>query len=170
MFIGREWELKLSSAVNDLLLKGSFCFSLVIQWQVSWCTQFIVFNLHSLVAHQAADGESEMKTPCISSTDFTFPYKSDIRVSVSWTAQSRLNACSLQRQFRNMEALRGPACQHEQPRSLLFSQHEACTVFPAYSKVVFYHINWETECLRMQPPTVEQIRHVLRRCFPHLSS
>lgn len=42
----------------------------------------------------------------------------------------------------NMQALRGLTCQPLQPLLLLFSQREACTVFPACSKGVFHHFRW----------------------------
>lgn len=131
-------ELKLSSAVkmspqwkSDLISPPWF------NDRFPWCTRFIVFNLLSQVAYQAADGESEMKTPHISSTDCC---TSDIQASMSWSAQDQLNPCSLQRHFGNGGS-EGSSLSARATSVASGSQREACTVFPACSKVVFYHLS-----------------------------
>lgn len=123
---GKGRELKLSTAVRMSPQWKSDLISPPILWQVSWCTRLIVFNLHSLVAYQATDGEIENKTPHISSTDCASHFATSLLFKrTCQEPQYQFNPCSLQRHFGNMKALRGLACQPLQP---LFA-----SVFPEWS-------------------------------------
>lgn len=113
-------------------------------WQVSWCTWFIVFNLHSQVAYQAADRQREMETPHISSADCASHFATCLPFKEACHELHRvgLNPCSLRRHFWNKEALRGLACQPvHPPMFLLFPAWSLYSIFPACSKVVFYHLS-----------------------------
>lgn len=105
-------------------------------WQVSWCTWFIVFNLHSQVAYQAADRQREMETPHISSADCASHFATCLTFKEACHELHRvgLNPCSLRRHFWNKEALRGLACQPVHPPMFL--------LFPAWSlySIFFQHV------------------------------
>lgn len=105
-------------------------FSPVIQWQVSWCTWFIDFNLHSQVAYQAADGEREMKTPHISSTDCASHFVTCLTFKQVCHELHRIRLFC--RDISETRRLWGVyLVSPVQPLLPLLSQPGACTAFPA---------------------------------------
>lgn len=122
-----EWAQTQLGYDNFPQVKVWSYFSPMIHWQVSWCIRFIVFNLHSQVAYQATDGKSEMKMPHISSNDcasHSVWYPSE---HVTDSAGSAV----LCRDFLETVRHWGSLC-------------EACTVFPACSKVIVRHSSRQT--------------------------